>query len=62
MRKKTILEEFMKWDNKVLSTIYQGLNEVTLAKTLKETWEILRKSFSGVEKIKKVQLQTLRWW
>jgi len=32
-----IFEEFKKWDNKALFTIYQGLDEVTLAKTLKET-------------------------
>jgi len=38
--------------------IYQGLDEATLemvapTKTSKEAWEMLNKTYSGVEKIKK---------
>jgi len=46
--------------------IYQGLDEATLemvapTKTSKEAWEMLNKTYSGVEKIKKkVRLQALR--
>jgi hypothetical protein len=45
--------------------IYQGLDEVTLemvapTKTSKEAWEILNKTYSGVEKAKRVRLQALR--
>jgi len=42
-----------------LFMIYQGFYEATLelvapTKTSKETWEILNKIYSGVEKIKKI--------
>ena len=39
--------------------IYQGLDEAMVAptKTSKETWEILNKIYSGVEKIKRIRLQ-----
>jgi len=53
-----------------LFMIYQGFYEATLelvapTKTSKEPWEILNKIYSGVEKIKKIWLQseeTLRSW
>jgi hypothetical protein len=59
------LRESRKKDNKALFTIYQGLDEATLemvapAKTSKEAWEMLNKTYSGVEKTKRVQLQALR--
>lgn len=45
--------------------IFQGVDESTFenisnAKPAKEAWEILQKSFQGVEKVKKVRLQVLR--
>jgi len=59
------LRESRKNDNKTLFTIYQGLDETTFemvapAKTSKEAWEMLNKTYSGVEKAKKVWLQALR--
>ncbi|XP_074374029.1 uncharacterized protein LOC141714407 [Apium graveolens] len=62
---KMILKETRKKDKKALYTIIQGVDESTFekisnAKTAKDTWEILQKSFQGVEKVKKVRLQVLR--
>lgn len=62
---KTALKESQKKDNKALYTIFQGVDESTFekisnAKRAKEAWEILQKSFQGVEKVKKVRLQVLR--
>ncbi|XP_074327754.1 uncharacterized protein LOC141665667 [Apium graveolens] len=62
---KMILKETRRKDKKVLYTIIQGVDESTFekisnAKTAKEAWEILQKSFQGVEKVKKVRLQVLR--
>ncbi|KAL8127506.1 hypothetical protein AgCh_014423 [Apium graveolens] len=62
---KMILKETRKKDKKVLYTIIQGVDESTFekisnAKTAKDAWEILQKSFQGVEKVKKVRLQVLR--
>ncbi|XP_074334286.1 uncharacterized protein LOC141671793 [Apium graveolens] len=62
---KMILKETRKKDKKALYTIIQGVDESTFekisnAKTAKEAWEILQKSFQGVEKVKKVRLQVLR--
>lgn len=62
---KTALKESRKKDNKALYTIFQGVDESTFekisnAKRAKEAWEILQKSFQGVEKVKKVRLQVLR--
>ena len=66
------LREWRKKDNKALFTIYQGLDEATLemvapAKTSKEVWEMLNKTYSGVEKKKKKYgckhwEETLRSW
>ncbi|XP_074346456.1 uncharacterized protein LOC141685242 [Apium graveolens] len=62
---KMILKETRKKDKKALYTIIQCVDESTFetisgAKTVKEAWEILQKSFQGVEKVKKVRLQVLR--
>ncbi|XP_074336690.1 uncharacterized protein LOC141673860 [Apium graveolens] len=62
---KMILKETRKKDKKALYTIIQGVDESTFekisnAKTAKDAWEILQKSFQGVEKVKKVRLQVLR--
>ncbi|XP_074362613.1 uncharacterized protein LOC141702933 [Apium graveolens] len=62
---KMALKEIRKKDKKALYTIIQGVDESTFekiseAKTAKQAWEILQKSFQGVEKVKKVRLQMLR--
>ncbi|XP_074337573.1 uncharacterized protein LOC141674771 [Apium graveolens] len=62
---KTALKEIRKKDKKALYTIIQGVDESTFekisnAKMAKDAWEILQKSFQGVEKVKKVRLQILR--
>ncbi|XP_074336226.1 uncharacterized protein LOC141673379 [Apium graveolens] len=62
---KMALKESRKKDKKALYTIFQGVDESTFekiseAKTAKDAWEILQKSFQGVEKVKKVRLQVLR--
>ncbi|XP_074351769.1 uncharacterized protein LOC141690912 [Apium graveolens] len=62
---KTALKESRKKDKKALYTIFQGVDEstfekISVAKMAKEAWEILQKSFQGVEKVKKVRLQVLR--
>ncbi|XP_074347359.1 uncharacterized protein LOC141686208 [Apium graveolens] len=62
---KMILKETRKIDKKALYTIIQGVDEPTFeknsdAKTAKDAWEILQKSFQGVKKVKKVRLQVLR--
>ncbi|XP_074323653.1 uncharacterized protein LOC141660557 [Apium graveolens] len=62
---KMILKETRKKEKKALYTIIQGVDESTFekisnAKTAKDAWEILQKSFQGVEKVKKVRLQVLR--
>ncbi|KAL8094563.1 hypothetical protein AgCh_036190 [Apium graveolens] len=62
---KMILKETRKKDKKALYTIIQGVDESTFEKisnaiTAKEAWEILQKSFQGVEKVKKVRLRVLR--
>ncbi|KAK2989425.1 hypothetical protein RJ640_017680 [Escallonia rubra] len=62
---KTALRESRKKDKKALFLIFQGVDESTFekisdARTSKEAWEILQKSLQGVEKAKKVRLQSLR--
>ena len=64
-RAKKELKEQRKKDKKSLYTIYQGVDEgmfelITSATTSKEAWELLQKAFGGVEKVKKIRLQTLR--
>lgn len=62
---KTVLKESRKKDKKALYTIFQGFDESTFekiseAKTAKDAWEILQKSFQGVKKVRNVRLQVLR--
>jgi hypothetical protein len=63
--KKQTFRESRKKDNKALFTIYQGFDEATLemvarTKTSKEAWKMLNKTYSGVEKTKRVRLQASR--
>ncbi|XP_010555050.1 PREDICTED: uncharacterized protein LOC104824636 [Tarenaya hassleriana] len=58
-------KDLRKREKKALFTIYQGVDEVTFeliasATTSKEAWEILKKSYEGVDKVKKIRLQSLR--
>ncbi|XP_040960208.1 uncharacterized protein [Gossypium hirsutum] len=62
---KKALREARKKDQKALNSIFQGMDESTFekisdVKNAKNAWEILQKSFQGVEKAKKVCLQSLR--
>ncbi|XP_073116165.1 uncharacterized protein [Elaeis guineensis] len=57
--------ESRKRDKKALYFIYQSIDEsafkkIAAATTSKQAWEILQNSYKGVEKVKKVRLQTLR--
>jgi hypothetical protein len=62
---RQMLRESRKNDNKALFTIYQGLDETTLemvapTKTSKEAWEMLNKTYSGVEKTKKGTVASIK--
>ena len=60
----TVLKDSRKRDKKALYLIYQALDDdgfekISSATSAKEAWEKLQTSYKGVEKVKKVRLQTL---
>ncbi|KAH1098337.1 hypothetical protein J1N35_015258 [Gossypium stocksii] len=62
---KRVLKEACKKDKRALFFIFQGVDESNFekildAKTSNEAWRVLQKSLQGVEKAKKVCLQTSR--
>ncbi|KAK2973040.1 hypothetical protein RJ640_021799 [Escallonia rubra] len=62
---KEALQATGRKDQKALAIIHQSLDDAMLQKvanatTSKNAWEILQTSHGGVEKVKKVRLQTLR--
>ena len=61
----TTLKDSRKRDKKALYLIYQALDDdgfekISSATSAKQAWEKLQTSYKGVEKVKKVRLQTLR--
>ncbi|KAL5565536.1 hypothetical protein UlMin_028700 [Ulmus minor] len=61
----TALKDSRKRDKKALYLIYQALDDdgfekISSATSAKQAWEKLQTSYKGVEKVKKVRLQTLR--
>ncbi|XP_011628839.1 uncharacterized protein LOC105421782 [Amborella trichopoda] len=62
---RSVLKESRRLDKKALLLMYQGIDESTFEKIFsaensKNVWGILQNTFKGVEKVKKVRLQTLR--
>ncbi|KAL3728914.1 hypothetical protein ACJRO7_033492 [Eucalyptus globulus] len=62
---KEALVESRKKDQKALYAIFQAVEEtifekILSAETAKEAWDILQKSYKGDDRVRRVQLQTLR--
>ncbi|KAI0529129.1 hypothetical protein KFK09_001676 [Dendrobium nobile] len=62
---REMLKESRKKDKKALFFIYQTLDEanfekVASASTSEQAWEILQVAYKGIDKIKKIRLQTLQ--
>ncbi|XP_059638623.1 uncharacterized protein LOC132280882 [Cornus florida] len=62
---KDVLQAMRKKDQKAVKTIHQCLDDgmlqrVASVENAKQLWEILQNSFQGVDKVKKVRLQTLK--
>ncbi|XP_075488040.1 uncharacterized protein LOC142527188 [Primulina tabacum] len=62
---QSILQENRKKDRKALLIIFQAVDsnnfeKTATAKTAKDAWDTLLRSYKGVEKVQKIRLQTLR--
>ncbi|XP_075521330.1 uncharacterized protein LOC142554551 [Primulina tabacum] len=62
---QSILQENRKKDRKALLIIFQAVDsnnfeKIATAKTTKDAWDTLLRSYKGVEKVQKIRLQTLR--
>ncbi|GKV04744.1 hypothetical protein SLEP1_g16857 [Rubroshorea leprosula] len=62
---KNALQKLRKQDQHTLSIIHMGMDEALFEKVAtttkaKEAWGILENNFKGIDKVKKVRLQTLR--
>nr|XP_019702336.1 uncharacterized protein LOC109505004 [Elaeis guineensis] len=65
VQQREVLRDKRKKDKKALYFIYQAVDEsafekIAAATTSKEAWEILQNAYKGIEKVKKIHLQTLR--
>ncbi|KAG6507367.1 hypothetical protein ZIOFF_032709 [Zingiber officinale] len=62
---KQALKAMKKREKNALFTIYQGVNKtafklIILATTSQEAWEMLKTTYDGVDKVKKIHLQALQ--